>query len=160
MMSIKDDVKNRVLHTLVEKNPVEVPRSMVEEQKRVLIDDVHHRMESQGMPHDQFEDYKKKWDADFEKSAEFVIRSSLLIGEIAKKENLQSTDAEYDVKIDAYAKQSGIELEKIKAFYSKPENRSRLRFQMTEEKVMDFLIGKAKIKEVPKDKLKKLNPDD
>ena len=73
-----------------------------------------------------------------------------------KNENLFSTEEEFQTKIDGYAKQSGIEVEKIKGFYSKPENKSRLRFQMTEEKVMGFLIEKAKIKELPKDKLKKI----
>lgn len=147
---IRDDLKNHVLHALVELNPFEVPQSMVAEQKGILVDDVHHRLEGQGMPHEQFEEYKKKWDADFDKSAEFVIRSSLLINAIAKKENLSSTDAEYEERVNSYAKQSGIELEKIKAFYSKPENRSRLKFQMTEEKVMNFLISKANIKEHPR----------
>ncbi|MDZ4676272.1 MAG: trigger factor [Oligoflexia bacterium] len=154
---VKDDLKNRLLHALVEKNNFEVPKSMVAQQKAVLIDDIRNRMENQGMSAEQFNEYKEKWDADFDKSAEFVIRSSLLISTIARQENLMSSAEEYEAKLTEYTKQSGIEIEKIRAFYSKPENSSRLRFQMTEEKVMVFLTEKAKIKEVPKEKLKKID---
>lgn len=153
---VKDDLKNRILHALVEKNPFEVPKAMVLDQKKVIIEDVHNRMQSQGMPPEQFQDYVQKWDKDFDKSAEFVIRSSLLISSIAKKETLSISDQDYTERLDSYAKQSGIELQKIQAFYSKPENQSRLRFQMTEEKVMNFLIEKANVKDVASDKIKKI----
>jgi trigger factor len=153
---VKDDLKNRILHALVDANTFQVPASMVQEQKKILVEDVHKRMEGQGMTHDQFHEYAEKWDKDFDKSAEFVIRSSLLINAIAKKEKLFATDEDFQKKLGDYAKQSGIELEKIKAFYSKAENKSRLSFQMTEEKVMDLLISKANVKELPKDKLKPL----
>lgn len=153
---IRDDAKQRLLHALVDSTTFDVPQSMVAEQKAVLIDDVHHRMEEQGMPHDKFEEYKKQWDADFNKSAEFVIRSSLLVSAIAKKESLIATDEDLEAKMMSYAEQSGIEIPKIKAFYAKPENRSRLKFQITEDKVMGFLMEKAKVKEVEKSKLKPL----
>jgi trigger factor len=153
---VKDDLKNRILHSLVDANNFQVPNSMIQEQKKILIEDVHKRMESQGMTHDQFHEYSAKWDKDFDKSAEFVIRSSLLINSIAKKEKLFSTEEDFQKKLEDYAKQSGIEIEKIKGFYSKPENKSRLNFQMTEEKVMNLLIEKANVTELPKDKLKPL----
>jgi trigger factor len=153
---VRDDLKTRILHALVENNTFEVPASMVAEQKKIIVEDVHHRMEGQGMTHEQFHEYSAKWDKDFDKSAEFVIRSSLLINTIAKKENLFSTDEDFEKKLADYAKQSGIEVEKIKGFYNKPENQSRLKFQMTEEKVVNFLIEKANVKELAKDKLKPL----
>jgi trigger factor len=142
----KDEVRNMLLQSLVDANHFEVPKSMVAEQKKAIIDDVHHRMENEGMTHDQFEEYKSKWDKDFEKSAEFVIRSSLLIGAIAKKENLTANEGDFENKLSDYSKQSNIEIEKIRAFYSKPENRSRMTFQITEERVVDFLLSKAKSK--------------
>ena len=153
---VRDDVKNRVLNALVEKNPMQIPRSMVAEQKKMIIEDVKQRMEREGTDTDQFEEYKKKWDKDFEKSAEFVIHSSLLVNAIANKEGLQCNDEDFTKKLADYAVQSGIELEKIKGFYGKQENQSRLRFQITEEKVMAFLIENAKINELPRDKLTKI----
>src|SRR5207249_4641749 len=128
----------------------DVPQSMLKDQKKILVDDVQNRMSQQGMAPKDFDEYSKKWDKDFDKSAEFVIRSSLLISSIAKQENLAASEEDFQQKLEGYAKQSGIEVEKIRAFYSKPENRSRLRFQLTEEKVVDFLISKASVKEIEK----------
>jgi trigger factor len=83
------------------------------------------------------------------------LLSSPSTSPLAKTQNLNPTDADLENRYTQYAQQSGIELAKIKAFYSKPENRSRVRFQMMEERVVDFLISKANVKEVPKDKLPK-----
>jgi len=47
---------------------------------------------------------------------------------------------------------------RLNEFYGKPERRSRLAFQVTEEKVVNYLMSKAKVTEVPKDKLPK-EPD-
>lgn len=150
---VRDDLKTRILHALVSANPFEVPQSMVKEQKEIITEDVHNRMKQDGMTDAQFEEYKAKWDADFTKSAEFVIRSSMLVNTVAREENLAASDEDFSQRLESYAKQSGIEIEKIKAFYSKPDNRSRLKFQMTEEKVVELLIKEAKVKELAKEKL-------
>jgi hypothetical protein len=64
-------------------------------------------------------------------------------------------EAEFESRMEKYAAQTGMEIEKIKAFYNKSENRSRVMFQITEEKVVALIMSEAKIKEVPKAKLKK-----
>lgn len=151
---INEDLKNRLLKELVAKNPVSVPKSLHQEQKQMLIKDVQNRMKSQGMSDEEFKDYLEKWDQDFNESAAFMIQSSFLINAIAQKENLAATQEDLNAKIDEYAKQTGIEPSKLKGFYNEGDNRSRLMFRITEEKVVDFLRSKAKIKEVSKESLK------
>ncbi len=152
---VKDDLKTRILQALVTANDFEVPQSMLKEQKDILIEDVHGRMKQDGMTESQFEDYKVKWDADFNKSAKFIVCSSMLVNTVAKEEKLLATPADFEERMEKYAKQSGMEIEKIKAFYAKDENKSRVMFQLTEEKVMELLIAESKIKELPKSKLTK-----
>jgi trigger factor len=154
---INDDLKNRIVKALVEKNPVEAPRGLVEEQKSALIEDFKQRMSQQGMPEAEFSQYKEKWAADFEKTSEFMVRSTFLLDTLADKLSLRATKEDIENKIDSYAKQTGLELAKIKEFYGKPERKQRLAFQVTEEKVVNFLISKAKITEVDKEKLAKEN---
>lgn len=150
---IEGDLKNRLLKELVKNNPVDVPQSMLEEQKKSLVDDFESRMRQQGMSGDDYEQYKSKWDSDFTKSASEMIQSGFLIDTIAKQLNLKSTNADVERKFEEYSKQTGIELDKIREFYGKPEQQNRLSYQLTEEKVVDFLISKSKIKEVPKSQL-------
>ncbi len=152
---IEEEMKNRVVRALVEANPVDAPTSLVAQQKEALIEDFKGRLKQQGLGEGDFDQYKQKWDQDFETSATFMVKSTFLLDTLAEKLQLRAEAGEIDLKIDEYAKQSGIEIDRLKEFYNKPERRSRLAFQVTEEKVVNYLVGKAKITEVPKEKLPK-----
>ncbi|MCB0420741.1 MAG: trigger factor, partial [Bdellovibrionales bacterium] len=151
---IKEDTRNRILKALVESNPVEVPKSMLAEQKKMLIDDVKMKMQNQGMTPDQFSEYVNKWDADFNDSASFMIQSSFLVDAIATENKLRANEEDVQLKITQYAAETGMEVDKINDFYKDPNKRANLKYQLTEEKVIEFLINEADITEVPKDKLK------
>ncbi len=141
---LTEEYKNRLLKALVERNPVEVPKSMLEEQKQLLLNDVRGRLTQQGMGESEFQEYVQKWDKDLNESAAFMIQSSFLIHAIADKENLAATNEDLENKMAEYAKQTGIELSKLKGFYKENDNRSRLMYKITEDKVVDFLKSKTK----------------
>lgn len=84
-----------------------------------------------------------------------MIRSSFLLDKIAEDNKLKATDADLEAKFDEYAKQTGIELARVKEFYADEDRSSRLRYQLTEERVVDWLISKADVKEVAKADLEK-----
>ncbi|MFN7609918.1 MAG: trigger factor, partial [bacterium] len=151
---IDNDLKNRLLKELVRNNPVDVPPTMMNDQKKALIDDMRTRMTEQGMDEAGFEDYAKKWDVDFQTTAGEMIQSGFLVDAVAKKHDLRWTQAEFDAKLDEYVKQTGIDMERIKEFYSKPEQAQRLTYMITEEKVIAFLLKSAKLKEVHPSELK------
>jgi trigger factor len=155
---IADDLKNRLMKVLVEHNPVQVPKTLMVEQKKALIEDFKKRTEQQGMNAEQFEEYKSKWDSDFEQTAAFMIQSSFLIDKIALENNIKATPADIDLKLKEYAAQTGIDMKRILEFYSEDDRRSRLAYQVTEEKVVDFLLSKAQVQEVSKDEITKDEP--
>ena len=76
------------------------------------------------------------------------------IDKIANDNNLTCKKEDIDLKFEEYAKQTNIELARIKEWYSKPEQLSRLSYMITEEKVIKLLSEKAKIKEVDAKELK------
>lgn len=147
---IEDAFKNRLLKALVKENPVEVPATLMKEQKASLVADFKKRMADQGMGENDFESYAQKWDKDFEATAAEMIQSSFLIDTIAKEHDLFAKEEDIEAKLKEYAQQSGIEEARIHEFYSRPEQRSRLSYMITEEKVITFLTSSAKIKEVDK----------
>lgn len=151
---VEDAFKNRLLKILVKNNPVEVPASLLKDQKNSLIEDFKKRMNEQGMSPADFQDYVQKWDSDFEKTAAEMIQSSFLIDAIARKHELIAKDEDLDMKFKEYAAQTGIEEARIREFYTKPEQTSRLSYMITEEKVIDFLNKTAKVKEVSADHFK------
>lgn len=151
---IDQDFKNRLLKKLVAANPVEVPPSMLKDQKKALVEDMKKRMSEQGMTDDEFQSYSEKWDKDFESSAAEMIQSGFLIDALATKHDLRWTEADLDAKFEEYAKTTGIDKERIKEFYSRPEQMNRVTYAITEDKVIAFLTNSAKVKEVSKDQLK------
>lgn len=154
---IEQDLKNRVLKQLVKLNPVDVPPSMMKEQKQVLIDDMKSKMLDQGMSDEEFMDYTKKWDADFSTTAAEMIQAGFIIDTIAGKHDLRCKKEDLDQKMEEYSKQTGLEISKIKEFYGKPEQTQRLAYMITEEKVVDFVMKSAKIKEVEASKIRESN---
>lgn len=151
---IQEDFKNRLLKQLTLANPVEVPQTLLENQKAALKEDMKQRMGQMGMSDEQLNDYNSKWDGDFTETATFIVQSSYLVNKIAEKENLIANSSDIDAKIKQYVLQSGIEETRIREIYNNPDNRSRLMNAITEEKVIEFLTSKAKVSEVAKDQLK------
>lgn len=151
---IDDAFKNRLLKVLVKENPVEVPPSLMKEQKASLVEDFKKRMAEQGMGEGDFASYVEKWDGDFAKTAAEMIQSSFLVDAIAKKHDLFCKKEDLDAKFAEYAQQTNIEESRIREFYGRPEQASRLTYMITEEKVIAFLNKSVKIKEVPAGSLK------
>jgi trigger factor len=155
---VADDLKNRLMKVLVDRNPVHVPKTLLNEQKKALVEDMEKRMEQQGLGQEQYNEYKEKWDKDFEQTASYMIQSSFLIDKIAADHNLKATSSDLDRKMQEFSVQSGIELARVHEFYGEQEKRSRLSYQVTEEKVLDFLVGKSKITDVSKEEIAKDEP--
>ena len=151
---IEDNFKNRLLKKLVEANPVDVPASLLKDQKAALIEDFKKRMTEQGMAPTEFENYIQKWDSDFAKSANEMIQSSFLIDKLASENDLICKQEDVSKRFEEYVKQTGIELARIKEWYSKPEQMSRLTYMITEEKVIKMLTAKTKVKEIDAKDLK------
>jgi trigger factor len=105
---IEDGFKNRLLKVLVKENPVDVPPSLLEEQKETLIADFKKRMGEQGMGEADFASYVQKWDGDFEKTAAEMIQSSFLVDAIAKKHDLFCKKEDLEAKFKEYSAQTGI----------------------------------------------------
>lgn len=145
----EETLKENLLKKLIELNPLEIPASLVREQKKLLVQDMQKQMANDGMSEDDYAEYKDKWDADFEKTAKQMIHVAYLIDAIAAKHELHCNKEDVDAKFEEYAKQTGIELARIREFYSKAESMNRLVHKITEEKVIGYLMGKSNIKEVP-----------
>jgi len=154
---IKDDLKDRLLKALAKENPLEVPQSLKEEQKHRLIHDVEHRLKKQGLDEAGISEYKQKWADDFEDSATFMVQSSFLIHAIANKYDLKPRAEDIDKKLSEMAQEMNVALDKVKEYYNTPDKRSGLQFLLMEERVTSFLIDKAKVMEVSKDKLTDTN---
>jgi len=80
-----------------------------------------------------------------------VIRSIkwyLIQKQLIEQENLKLTDEEIDAYLEKLAEETNQSLRKIKAKYSLKERRKKLRNELQEQKIIDFLLKNSEINEV------------
>jgi trigger factor len=81
------------------------------------------------------------------------VQGSLLLEAVTKQENLALDETEIDSKIVQIAEMANAPVEAVKNYYQGDGMRDQLVGQIIEEKAIEFLLEKSKIKEVPKEKL-------
>ena len=82
-------MREEALKQLVKENPVDLlPEGVLEEQKKVVISSVEARLQESGISEKDIEQYKKKYQTDFEEKARFIVHSSYLIYALARKLNI------------------------------------------------------------------------
>ena len=146
---VQDKLKNTVLRALVKENPIEIPPTLKQEQKSALIADTEKRLTEQGMPQSEREEYKRKWDKDFDEMAEFMISSNLLVDTIAEKIDLRAKKQDISDKLAKWSAQTGMPIAKLEEYYLGDRSHlNRLVYQITEEKVVNYLLSRADVVEV------------
>ena len=83
----------------------------------------------------------------FAPNAERMVRVSLLIDAIARKENIEASFSEIDAEMKAMAEAQGMEYEKVREMYSSEERMDALRDRLLERKVLEFLMENAEVTE-------------
>jgi trigger factor len=136
-------VREAVVEKLVDKNPVPVPPSMIEQEARAMLEQyvrIQYMMGQQVDLNDQMQE-------DFKRRAERKVRAGLLFGAIAKSENITVTEADLEAKLNELAEQSGKHIAKVRAEHQ-GEQRRNLELQVLEKKLLEYLVSRATIKEV------------
>lgn len=150
---VMDDLKEKIVNILIEKNPIEVPEVLVEEQLRVLFDNFLKRLKEQGLSLEKIgmtiEEFREK----NRPKANRQVKAALILEAITKQENIGPTVAERDERIRRIAEEANAPVDKVQEFYDKDEHRKNLNTMILEEKVVDFLLSKANVEEVHKDQL-------
>ncbi|MEO8707172.1 MAG: hypothetical protein ABI867_44505, partial [Kofleriaceae bacterium] len=78
------------------------------------------------------------------------VRGQLLLEAIADKENIAVTDAEITKHVEATAKQRNVPVAKLRAEWQRDGRLDNVTYSLRQDKVLDFLVGKATITEVEK----------
>lgn len=146
---IKDEFKNQVLQKLLEANPFDVPEKMVEAERERLVGEFKQRFQQDGFSEADFTEYQERFKDDLTKNARDMVRAAFLMMAIADKNNLHSTDEDMEKRWQEQATSLGMDVERVKSFYKSQEKQlDTLRFRLTEEKVIDFVVSKSTTNEV------------
>tara|TARA_B100000029_G_scaffold82568_1_gene73576 strand:- start:47089 stop:48378 length:1290 start_codon:yes stop_codon:yes gene_type:complete len=130
---------------LVSKNKLEFPDFFVKNEEERLTNEYINRMKEQGMNLDKVD---AKTSELISESAKRNINLALIFAEIAKLEKISVSDEEIEEVFNSMASTQNVPIEKIKKYYQENNLVDDIRAKLADEKVIKFLISKAKIKEI------------
>jgi trigger factor len=134
----------QIVDKLNEKNPLDVPPSLVEQQCRMMEMELlqNARRAGQKVSPEDFQRIHHQVHADAEKK----VRAGLLMGAIAKKLDVKVTDQDIQKGLEELAVETGKNVAKLRAEYNEPQRRQILIGMILEDKVLDVIEGKANIR--------------
>ncbi len=135
--------KEEIINTIVEKNPMEVPETVVEDEIREELQGMEARLRSQGI---DFDPSKINVEALKEKYRDGAVRSvkaSLLLSSIGEKEGITVTDGEIEEELKGISERYNISYENVASYYNDEKRKESLRDSLGEKKVIDFLLKNA-----------------
>lgn len=133
----------QIVQKLNEQNPCDVPPSLVEQQSRIMEQEVvmSARRMGQRVTKEQAEQLQTAIRAD----AERKVRAGLLMAAIAKKHEFKVTDEDIEKGLAELAEETGKNVAKLRVEYREKSKRDILIGMILEDKILDFIEAKSKI---------------
>ena len=148
MKSAAAQNENNVIAKVCENAQIDIPAPMIEMQTEQMIDDYARRMQSQGLPLDQYMQYTgmtmDKLKEQFRPQAERNLKTRLVLEEVAKAENIQVSEEAVDAEIKKMAEAYKIEPEKMKEYLGDAE-KENITMDLKVQEAVDFLVAEAKL---------------
>ena len=146
---IENDLKDKVIQALIEKNPLEVPQSMVKRQLDYMLENLKNRLKSQQMSIEMMGLDDEGFRLRFQSEAEQKVKGGLLLMNLVNKENIKVEESDLTVKYEKIASGNPEMLGRVIEFYSGNQKaRQSLSSEIQEDKAISFLLDKAVITEV------------
>lgn len=135
--NIRDRLVEDLMDKIIEKNPFEVPESLVKNQLQYLI------LEYSKNPRINPEE-KISLD-DLTKRAIKLVRTDLILEKVAEKEWILAEDKDVEQELERISEETQQSLDKIRAVYMEPNRLENLKAQLLREKTIKFLLSKVNI---------------
>ena len=136
--------KDQIVEELVKRNDFPVPESMLEQQVDVRLERGLRALAAQGM---KTEDMKRmdfaRLRAGQREAAVREVKASLILEQIADKEQIEVPEEELNGELQALAEHSKQTLEQVRARLTQDGGLDRIRHRLRNEKTLDFLYRKS-----------------
>ncbi len=140
---------NALLEQLVEKNPVELPASMVKaeldsrfrmmaQQFQTTTEQLEKMLTAAGQ---KKEDMLTQWTGDAEK----MLKSRIIVESLLKEKDISVTPEEIEAEYEKIATGAGVSVEEVKKHYEDPRSKEYLEDEAKEEKLYTMLFEQVKV---------------
>lgn len=152
-VAAKSDLSRQILDHLIKGNPFDVPDSMVEMELDSMLENAKRQLQQQRLTLEQTGMTVETFRSQNQEASLRRVKAFLIFDAIAKAENIQVSVDEIRNRIAQIAQSIGQAAEVVESHYHKNNMLHMLQAQISEEKILDFLMSQSKIEEVKKRKL-------
>ncbi|MGA7873260.1 MAG: trigger factor, partial [Candidatus Binatus sp.] len=138
-----------LLDLVIERNPLELPESLVTRELSAMESELHQTLEAGGLSHEEAGERVKQSAEDLKTRAEKRARTGLIVDALAEQEKIEVDDEALGDRVASIVTNSGRNRDRAAEFYRKEENREALRQSMRREKALDFILSRAKREDAP-----------
>ena len=159
----RDKLKRSLLDALDKKYSFELPEGLVDQEFSGIWQQVENEQKSGGKSFEEEGTTEEAARADYRRIAERRVRLGLVLAEVGQSANVQVTDDEVTQALLERARQFPGQEKMVWDYYrNNPEALAQLRAPVFEEKVVDHIVGMAKVTDqsVSKDELFKIEADE
>ena len=130
----------------VENATMDIPQAMIKSQADRIAEDFAQRLQQQGLSFDMYLQYTgasvDKFMESLMPEAEARIKNSLVLEAVAKAENIQISDEEFEAELEKMATMYQMEVDKLKEFMGDAEA-EQIKADMAIQKAAELLAKKA-----------------
>ncbi|MEE0867639.1 MAG: trigger factor [Clostridia bacterium] len=138
--------EDAVIDTAVENATVDIPQCMVDRQIDNQIQDISYRLQSQGMPLEQYLQFTgmtmESLREQLKETAQKAVKTQLVLAEIAKAEKVEVTDEDLENEYKKMADMYGMEVDKVRELMG--QNAEALKLDLVSQKTVDLVVANAK----------------
>ena len=139
----KEEMENNLLQQITEKNPVDLPEILIEDQKQRLKENARKRLEEYKAPKTEQEAYLTKHDKEFEKEAKASLHISYIMEQLIKDLDIKTTQEDITNSLkESFPTKPPEEMEKQ---LKQGKYWDNFLFNLTRKKLISQLIEKSKI---------------
>ena len=146
---VREMKNNDLLSQLVEKNPFDLPQSMIDTEVSARWDMMAKQFQTTPEQLEKLitasgqskEEMLKQWTGDSEK----MLKSRIIVDELIRERNISVTPEEIEAKYKEIAEQSNSTVEEVKKHYADPRSKEYLIDDVKEQKLYDELYKEVKV---------------
>ncbi len=142
---IKRDLEKQLIEKLINDNPFDVPRTMVERHIDYLVADMRMRLAAQGLALKDVGVGEGKLRKDFEEAALKRVKQGLILEKISALEGISVKDEEVTERLREISLRTNQNVEKVRGYYQQDDRMEELKARIVEEKTLEFLLDKSNV---------------
>ena len=131
--------ETEILERVLRGVQVDLPASLLEDQTRARLQQLHERLSEQGVEHDEIHKQMNESEAEARQEAEKGLKALLVVEAIGEKEKLQVTQEDLEVELAAIAERNQADIEEVRKYYVENNLGQQMSIEVLERKVRRFL---------------------